>query len=299
MFFYLKCTLSVVLVVSSAATTLGECGRVFQNIPGPFSFGKYYVDETGTRWSAGGGGTLSIQPADSEAKVIKLSTEADFHSVFVVNRQFGFAVGDLENSVSRQGSIFATGDGGQTWLEQKPNVKAELRAVNCLDYLNCWVVGEGGTILRSSNGGVKWNLSKVKQKETLLAVDFVNDRVGWTVGSNGLVLKTIDGGVTWNEEKTLLGSEKSTFSAWRGIVFRDDNMGCIAGYNRIACTSDGGNSWNRTIFDDAKVMYNFINFVFYADRIRILEECGEDFVSTDSGKTWKRVKKGKSFLSNL
>lgn len=76
------------------------------------------------------------------------------------NPQIGFIVGARQvgtiGGVPRyEGLIFATRDGGTTWVRQgvsdAPNFGAEFPALNRIDVLNAttaWIVGEGGVVLR-------------------------------------------------------------------------------------------------------------------------------------------------------
>jgi photosystem II stability/assembly factor-like uncharacterized protein len=263
----------------------GECGREFGGIKGPFAFGGDYISEDGIRWSAGGSGSVSRASRNGMATVFTVGFDVNLVSIFFYN-QFGYAAGSL-------GEVFATTDMGQSWTRQKARTRASIEAISCVDPITCLAVGQYGTILKTTNGGNDWDLHSLRIGETLTAVEFVDHLNAWITGKNGLVMKTVDGGISWKIVKNAMfdshiGSKQNAV-VWLGANFRDVNHGCLGGYNRIACTSDAGKTWNRTIIDEKQELNNFVNFVFGDGAIRVLEECARDLVSSNLGKTWQRV----------
>jgi photosynthesis system II assembly factor YCF48-like protein/BNR/Asp-box repeat protein len=280
------CMFLVTIFFASAMAQDTNCGRDFASVPGPFIFGRHYIDESGAKWSAGGNGTVSITYPSKMTKVFELKTDSDFSSIFIIDTQFGFVVGT-------NGKIFATKDSGNTWQEQKTKIKTRLEAINCVDYLTCWTVGQDGVALRTNDGGKNWRVKKVAGNRTLNGVDFVDQHTGWIVGQNGLTMKTIDGGHTWREVKVDVPSGSTLLTKgrvdWEAVRFSDVAHGCIAGFNAIACTSDGGSSWEINRLDDQSNSSNFFGFIFTKNEVRVLEECARDYISTDYGKSWQKI----------
>jgi hypothetical protein len=99
-------------------------------------------------------GVTSLQPGDPAALIYN---DVQFAPG---NPQVGWIVGARQvgtiGGVPRyEGLIFATRDGGATWIRQgvsdAPNYGAEFPALNRIDVLNAttaWIVGEGGVVLR-------------------------------------------------------------------------------------------------------------------------------------------------------
>jgi photosystem II stability/assembly factor-like uncharacterized protein len=285
--------LTVALIGAWEVDGSGNCGRVFEDVPGLATFGDLYIDAFGREWGAGGGGTISIKSRNGEIQLTKLETDADFNAIFITDDRFGYVVGSTGSFPDTRATVYATRNDGETWVKQKASVKAGLEAIKCVDHLTCWAVGQKGALVRTTNGGDDWIVGSIGSDETFVAVDFVDRMTGWIVGERGLVMKTTDGGTTWKKEKAAIFSTDNYSErhsiVWKGIGFRDKSQGCIAGHNKIVCTSDSGRSWNRTVFDDREGILDFVGFAFYDDKIRVLEECAKDLESFDRGKTWRAV----------
>jgi photosystem II stability/assembly factor-like uncharacterized protein len=282
---FLLLLLPLLLMTSSiVGSDTSSCGRVFNDVPRPFSFRNKYFDVSGSMWEVGGYGSISIKSPNQDIKLFKLATKADFNSIFVVDSEFGFAVGT-------NGVIFVSKDAGNVWTTQREDAETELRAITCIDRLSCLAVGDRGTVLKTINGGADWNSQEIATDEDIFAVDFANDSTGWIAGRNGIVMKTTDRGNSWTINDTAFvfddGRPRKEPVFWQTINFRDADKGCIAGYNIVMCTSDGGTTWNRASFNKRR---DFLSLVFYNDKIRLLERCGNDFTSADFGKNWSAVK---------
>lgn len=264
-----------------------NCGRTFDKIQRPFSFGEYYGSESGNIWAAGGGGEIDILSSDKDIQILKLETDADFNAIFFVDNQFGFVLGT-------NGKIFNTQDGGETWVEQIANTKKELFAISCIDRNNCWVVGKKRVVLSTNNGGINWDYYELEKGKDLFAVNFITAKIGWIAGEGGLIMKTTDGGKTWCELNTAKLSSKKpsnvTNTEWSSIKFYNENSGCISGDNKIVCTSNGGKNWSETVIDNSKEIFDFIGFSLFNGKPIALEKCGRDFVSNDFGRSWVRNK---------
>ena len=130
--------------------------------------------------------------------------DAHLYDVSFVDSRHGWAVGD-------RGVIWATTDGGQTWLRQDSTVDCRLESIFFLDAERGWAVG-GHTVAYSHR-------------------------------AVGVVLRTEDGGAHWKRQSDAL-------LPWlKGIHFRDRANGCAYGWpstmfpSGLFQTTDGGFHW--------------------------------------------------------
>ncbi|TWT48839.1 YCF48-related protein [Botrimarina hoheduenensis] len=135
---------------------------------------------------------------------------------------------------------------------------ATLNAIEMIDALQGWAVGDRGVILATDNGGRTWSRQGAPIEGALQSVSFIDARRGWAVGglvqphtrvSIGVVLRTKDGGRTWS----LL--PQPTLPALSEVRFFDHQHGIAAGAGSsfspsgVFITNDGGRSWNATTTD--------------------------------------------------
>ena len=95
--------------------------------------------------------------------------------------------------------IYATQDGGKTWMSTTPLPLASV-ATDFADRQHGWVT-DGATLYRTSDGGLQWiKLAPGASFKQVTLLDFVSSTLGWAVseqGQNSLLLKTTNGGETW------------------------------------------------------------------------------------------------------
>ena len=94
----------------------------------------------------------------------------------------------------RQGSIFHTTDGGNSW-EKVRNGNAltkksyQLRDIYFVNDTEGWCVGDNGIIIRTTDGGNKWNEYESQTTEDLRCIYLLADGKLLVCGDNGTLLR--------------------------------------------------------------------------------------------------------------
>jgi photosystem II stability/assembly factor-like uncharacterized protein len=137
-------------------------------------------------------------------------------------------------TITNNGKIFETVDGGNTWPQQNSGTDMHLYSMSFLNDLHGYIVGgdEEGVFLKTSDGGNTWLSTNFQAG--LSSVYFIDENIGFAAGKK--LLKTQDGGIIWNEID--LG-----FFSYGGINFFDNKTGFLAAGNVVLKTTDGGNNW--------------------------------------------------------
>ena len=130
---------------------------------------------------------------------------------------------------------------------------SDLSAVDFVDPLCGWAVGDRGAVWHTLDGGAHWNAQESGVGCRLHSVCFLDSANGWIAGgyydsyvhrSRGVVLRTTDGGVTWQIETTpmlpALRRLKMT-SPVEGWAVGDASTLFPSG---LFFTRDGGKTWN-------------------------------------------------------
>ena len=163
-----------------------------------------------------------------------LEADARLVRALFSNRERGWAFGE-------GGLLFATRDGGATWLRQRVPTRYLLLGGTFVDEDAGWIVGAGATVLQTVDGGATWNSEAAVPKiasARFNAASFVDRRRGWVVGARGLVFTTMDGGHTWREQQS------NTTADLFDVKFTDAREGWAVGAEgTIIHTVDGGAHW--------------------------------------------------------
>jgi photosystem II stability/assembly factor-like uncharacterized protein len=229
-------------------------------------------------WHTGDGGRIwELQESD---------TDSTLSSVFFVDSQHGWAVGD-------NGTIVRTADGGQNWTRQGSPVALFHRDVFFVTQSKGWVASEKTHILYTEDGGETWEIQFQDEIYNLTAITFSDDEHGWTVGEYGFTYRTEDGGKNWEHQAGYFRVNDETGDIDTGVTLFDviglDGMtGLAVGADGVVTkTEDGGGTWKRVDGDFPAVpffgaAYDGVDSIVIGGR-------GAYFYSPDKGKTWKEA----------
>jgi photosystem II stability/assembly factor-like uncharacterized protein len=228
-------------------------------------------------WAVGANGAI-VHTADGGQHWTRqeVDTADSFRGVVFVDARNGWATsikGVHRNEQTGedndwQGSVWHTGDGGQTWARQSlPESASLLNRIDFVDARHGWAVGlkrsgedysgpqHSAVIYRTADGGLTWTEAYAPDLAiTLTGVDFVDADNGWAVGfitnsgiEGGAVFHTSDGGQTW-ERQDAGGFNRLL----RDVQFVDRERGYIVGADYAGAwgppvyrTLDGGKSWSE------------------------------------------------------
>ncbi len=186
----------------------------------------------------------------------------DLYSISVVDDETAVAVGYF-------GSVYVTGDGGETWIQGVTGTRTSLYSVSMGDAEHGWAVGQRGLILRTQDGGRSWTRQpNIKEDEGthLFAVSAVDANTAVAVGEWGTRIRTTDGGRTWQDQSFTIDVGHRMF-VWlnpeeQEKVRNGENVYDDVTLNDVYCLRGGANCW-------------------------LIGEFGYLFFSEDRGETWQ------------
>jgi len=248
-----------------------------------------------------------------------------FRCIAFVDSLRGFAgtVGtDYFPNVTDTIPLYGTMNGGKTWTPVSysgPYVKG-LCAIDIVkeqyinhgktDYkIHIYAVGRVGSpanMMVSNDGGLTWTSNSMnKDCKMLFDIKMFDKNNGIVCAasdediekSNALILKTSDGGKTW---KKVYQSNRPFEGTWKAS-FPTEKIGyvTIQSYNpdptvkqqRIAKTTDGGNTWNEiNLIEDAAARQFGIGFI--DENHGFVGTMNSGYETKDGGKTWDSVNLG-------
>ncbi|ODU06630.1 MAG: hypothetical protein ABS84_17190 [Rubrivivax sp. SCN 71-131] len=173
-----------------------------------------------------------------------------------------------------RGIVLTSDDAGQSWRQSRVPVSVSLTALRFADAAHGYLVGHGGTVLATDDGGLTWTRQLDGRTIARLELDAAR------AGGDAAALKSAERLVADGPDKPLL--DLLVLDAQRAVV--------VGAYGLALATDDGGASWSswRGRLDDPKELH------FYAvrkrgDRIAVAGEQGLLRLSTDAGRTFKRI----------
>ena len=199
-----------------------------------------------------------------------------------------WAVGDLCDG---RGVVYATSDGGLTWVEQPVDAKASLTGFGPVafgDLDRGWVVGgeDDDILLSTTDGGMSWrpqDSSGIDRERELWDMACADAKRVWAVG-DGIFLSS-DGGASWSRQ----GPEG------RGIACRDARRAWVVQEGgSVLATTDSGATWKAAYRPPSNRTALWSVACDESGGVWAVGECGGTrprpcvLISRDGGTTWKR-----------
>lgn len=135
-------------------------------------------------------------------------------------------------------------DGGATWTENDTLSAGVLYGLTFVNATTGWAVGQFGTVIKTTDAGKTWvpQVSGVDPAIPLLAVSFADTNNGWVVGDGGAIIHTTDGGSHWFPQTPPVPNN------FLAVFAVSPSVAWISGYNTIARTLNGGQTWQTESF---------------------------------------------------
>ncbi len=133
--------------------------------------------------------------------------------------------------------LLVAGSARAQWIVQSTPTTEVLRAVDFVDNLTGYAVGNNGIIIKTTDGGATWtDVQDLSYTTTLYGVHFpVDTQTGYVVGASTTILKTGNGGSTWTSITPPISQHLY------GVYFLNDQIGFVAGGGgKIIKTTNGG-----------------------------------------------------------
>ena len=248
-----------------------------------------YVNSIGKGWAVGIAGSIFITENDGNSWVQILSGSRstiwsgdDIYSVFFINENVGWALGQRESGGSSGEVILKTTNGGKIWETKFFLGNGGLLSRGSVYFINeyfGWIVCNGGGLCRTMDGGENWIW--VSSIYDCSSVFFINQDTGWVAKEtyniyDDAIFKTTDGGITWAGK-----SNKSSSS----VFFSDINNGWAVGPGgNILKSTDGGEAWLTKTSGTTNDL-NYVRF-FDSNLGMCVGNAGTVLLSTDGGENW-------------
>ena len=135
-----------------------------------------------------------------------------------------------------------------------------------------------------------WLTQNSPTSRNLTSVFFTDSLTGWIGGDSGLVLHTTDKGKSWSSQNSNVNN------SIHSLYFLNDQRGFALSYEfdntppayfgtRVLTTSNGGITWNQSLFPDSNV---FLSSIYFIDSLKGFTggSNGIIFYTTNTGQTW-------------
>jgi hypothetical protein len=142
------------------------------------------------------------------------------------------------------GALFATTDGGQTWVRRSQPAMGTINKLLFTSATAGWA-GTSTGLFRTANGGQTWQAVPAYDAYgvgiAVHDVQFVTTLVGYAVGSGGGICKTTNGGTSW---RPVQQRHDKTYR-FRAVSFSSMDSGTVIGDEHARwLTTNGGQTWD-------------------------------------------------------
>jgi photosystem II stability/assembly factor-like uncharacterized protein len=261
-------------------------------------FDSYFIGTTG--WTVGQGGSIAkTVDGGISWKYLDSVGIGDLRAVHFINLQEGWIVG-------KSNILMKTTDGGGTWnavATGLPNNYINLHDIAFSDNLNGIIVGSNGILLRTTDGGQTWIQTLNVSTYNLNSIEYINSNLIWIAGDKDKILKSTDGGQTWNNTYQI--SNPDGWYDLKSVDFVDEFNGWAVGGSTIEFpsfdpmfppmqqpgldvilkTTDGGQSWQYSSFNNSNAENLSVNFINNTTGW-VSNEQGSVLKTVDGGQSW-------------
>jgi photosystem II stability/assembly factor-like uncharacterized protein len=299
--------LSIKFINQTTGWFAGRSGTIFKTTDGGVNWTPQFTGYTGD--------ITAIDPIDE-------------NNIWAIG--YGYSTTDINNDPSFK--IFSSNDGGKHWSLKLngatflcDSICGKFKYVEGLSFVdpsNGYVVGDSGLILKTTDAGENWALIPQPRKYQLKSVQFFDPLTGYVAGGSGLVsighfpeqnstghegliLKTTDGGVNWDSTftDTIMVYDIYFCTPERGwAIGRADwfiEYGVFGGKEFVLKTTDGGESWLRTVEDDSLPSW-LMNIQFVDDSSGwVVGSSGFAAKTTDGGYSWEPYYPAVYYIADL
>lgn len=280
-----------VTLLLSLGLAAAQAGSWIKQSPLPSGTDFYTMDfiDDKVGWVAGRNEAWKTIDGGSNWSLHPQAPKLMFYHIHFVSPDSGYAMGAMGST----DGIFATRDGGQTWVQQTQG--NNFNAGNIAFFLDSRrgvAVGEGGAIVTTENGGASWEPRQSGTLVNLSSVHLVRG-VGYAVGGggpmatdrNGIILRTLDSGKTWSSLTA------PATSALLSVHFADERLGLASGYNGLLLrTKDGGENWHADTLANNPALHQ----VHFQDAKSgwVIGEGGLILKTDNGGESWASQQSG-------
>ena len=175
------------------------------------------------------------------------------NSVFFLDTNIGYIVGDTTIGSVRFQIILKTTNGGLNWINQTPlfpNNQNALKSVFFVDAMTGYACGGGNSssiafIVKTTNGGANWTTTFNQSGYSMQSIYFLNALTGIAIGGSYYrFFRTTDGGYNWTNTYFPLNNGSMT-----SVYFPDQLTGYAAGPDtNIYKTTNAGVNWSQIFY---------------------------------------------------
>ncbi len=210
------------------------------------------------------------------------------NTVKFFDERTGLATGDV--TASSPSGIFATADGGKTWLAVSGAQSGTWTCAEFTNLSNGVLGGPGGNLGGYSKGQIQ-NCAPESSKNNAVRAFAFQDKDGIAACDGGIALKTDDGGAKWDAVNLGLSEDVLKCLDFRAATRAGDHI-WLAGRpgSAILHSSNRGKTWAIQ-----KTGWNLpINSLCAVNDTEVFAvgEFGAILKTTDSGATWKLLRCG-------